>query len=169
MTWIEDIKQALGNEGQQLTREWLEQARKTPQIHMCLEIKSHPGDAEKEVIRKSLEMIRELGMMDQVSFLSFKPETLDEVIRQEPKMPTVLNSSDLHHSLPPDEVKKRGYTGISYNISVILNHPEWIKQFQDYGIDTYFWMTDSIYLRDLANGLGFTWLTTDFYDLLKYN
>ena len=25
MTWIEDIKQALGNEGQQLTREWLEQ------------------------------------------------------------------------------------------------------------------------------------------------
>ena len=149
-------------------REWLEQAKKTPEITQFLEIKAHSGDKEKEVIRQSLALIKELDMMDQVYFLSFKSETLDEVLRQEPKMRVGLNSSSLHGSMPPKEVKAHGFTGISYNVSVIFNHPEWIKEFQDLGIETFLWMVDSEYMKKLGEELGFTWMTTDFYDLIGY-
>ena len=145
-------------------REWLEQAKKTPHIYQMLEIKSHKGEREKELITKSLEIIRELDMVDQVYMLSFKSSTVDEVLRQEPNMKVILNSSSLHHSLTPAEVKERGYYAVSYNINVILNHPEWIDQFKSYGIETFLWMVNSPYTYNIAKDLGFTWATTDFYD-----
>lgn len=146
-------------------REWLEQAKKTPEIKQLLEIKSHKQEGrEAEIIRMSLEVIRELDMLDQMYMLSFKTETLDEVLRQEPNMRVVYNSSSLHKSLPPAEVKERGYHSVSYNINVILNHSEWIGEFQSYGIETFLWMVNSKYLYGLAKEWGFTWATTDFYD-----
>ena len=148
-------------------REWLVEAKKTPHIVQMLEIKSHKGDREKELIAKSLEIIRELDMVDQMYMLSFKTETVDEVLRQEPKMKVILNSSSLHHSLTPEEVKERGYTAVSYNINVILNHTDWIKKFQQYGIETFLWMVNTPYTLNIAKDLGFTWATTDFIDNLK--
>lgn len=145
-------------------REWLEQAKKTPHIYQMLEIKSHKGDREKELIAKSLEIIRELDMVDQMYMLSFKSSTVDEVLRQESNMKVILNSSSLHHSLTPAEVKERGYYAVSYNINVILNHPEWIDEFKSYGIETFLWMVNSPYTYNIAKELGFTWATTDFYD-----
>ena len=148
-------------------REWLVEAKKTPHIVQMLEIKSHKGDREKELIAKSLEIIRELDMVDQMYMLSFKTETVDEVLRQEPKMKVILNSSSLHHSLTPEEVKERGYTAVSYNINVILNHTDWIEKFQQYGIETFLWMVNTPYTLNIAKDLGFTWATTDFIDNLK--
>lgn len=148
-------------------REWLEQAKKTPHIVQLLEIKSHKGDREKELITKSLEIIRELDMLDQMYMLSFDTEVVDEVLRQEPNMKIVLNSSSLHHSLTPAEVKAKGYTAVSYNINVILNHLEWIEQFREYGIETFLWMVNTPYTYNIAKELGFTWATTDFIDAIK--
>ena len=109
-------------------REWLEQAKQTPHILQMLELKSHKREREVLLITKCLEVIRELDMVDQMYMLSFKSETLDEVLRQ---------------------------------------HPEWIQEFKDLGIETFFWMVNSSYLYDLAGELGFTWATTDFRDVIK--
>ena len=147
-------------------REWLEQAKQTPHIVQLLEIKSHKGDRENELIAKCLEVIRELDMLDQMYMLSFDPKVVDEVLRQEPNMKVVLNSSSLHHSLTPAEVKAKGYTAVSYNINVILNHTEWINEFREYGIETFLWMVNTPYTYNIAKELGFTWATTDFYDVL---
>jgi glycerophosphoryl diester phosphodiesterase len=147
-------------------REWLVQAKKTPHIKQLLEIKSHKGDREKELIAMSLEIIRELDMLDQMYMLSFDTEVIDEVLRQEPNMKVVLNSSNLHHSLTPEEVKSRGYHAVSYNINVILNHTDWIEQFRNYGIETFLWMVNTPYTYNIAKDLGFTWVTTDFYDAI---
>ena len=147
-------------------REWLEQAKKTPQMKQMLEIKAQKGDREKILIAKSLEIIRELDMLDQMYLLSFDAATLDEVLRQEPNVKVILNSSSLHNSLTPDEVEKRGYHAISYNINVILNHVDWIEEFREKGIETFFWMVNTPYLYNMAKELGFTWVTTDFYDAI---
>lgn len=148
-------------------REWLEQAKKTPHIYQLLEIKSHPTEREALLITKCLEVIRELDMVDMMYMLSFKSATLDEVLRQEPKMKTVLNSSSLHNSITPEEVKEKGYTAASYNVSVILNHTEWIPKFQEYGIETFLWMVNDPYLYNVAKEMGFTWVTTDFIDVIE--
>lgn len=149
--------------------EWLVQAKETPWLHQALEIKvQKTQELENEMIRKCIDEIRALGMEDQVSFVSFSVEGLKEVLRIWPEADVVLNSSSLHGSMPPEEVKANGFTGVSYNMSVILNHPEWVKQFRDLGIDTYLWMVNSTYMRGIAEDLGFTWITTDFYDIVQY-
>lgn len=148
-------------------REWLEQAKQTPHIYQMLELKSHPAERESLLISKCLEVIRELDMVDMMYMLSFKAATLDEVLRQEPNMKTILNSSSLHHSLTPEEVKEKGYTAASYNASVILNHTDWIQKFQEYGIETFLWMVNDPYLYKVAKDMGFTWVTTDFLDYIE--
>ena len=147
-------------------REWLEQAKKTHEIKQLLEIKAHKGGREKQLIAQSLEIIRELDMLDQMYMLSFDAAILDEVLRQEPNMKVILNSSNLHHSLTPEQVNAKGYHAVSYNINVILNHTDWIEQFRNYGIETFLWMVNTPYTYNIAKDLGFTWVTTDFYDAI---
>ena len=107
-------------------------------------------------------------MLDQMYMLSFKSETLDEVLRQEPGMKVILNSNSLHHSMLPEEVKAHGFQAVSYNVSVILNHTDWIQQFRDAGIETFLWMVNDVNLRKIAEDFGFDWITTDFAQELKY-
>ena len=154
--------------GQQIPtlREWLEQAKQTPNIKQLLELKMHKGERNNELITACLEIIRELDMVDQMYMLSFDAAILDEVLRQEPNMKVVLNSSNLHHSLTPEQVKAKGYHAVSYNVNVILNHTEWIEQFRNYGIETFLWMVNTPYTYNIAKDLGFTWVTTDFYDAI---
>lgn len=147
-------------------QEWLEQAKQTPELLQLLELKSHKGDREKLLVDKCLEVIRQMDMVDQMYMLSFKSSTLDYVLEQEPSMRVIFNSSSLHHSLTPDQVKERGYHAASYNINVILNHPEWIEPFHNLGIETFLWMVNTPYLYNIAKEWGFTWVTTDFYDAL---
>ena len=154
--------------GQQIPtlREWLEQAKKTPEIKQLLELKMHKGERNNELITACLEILRELDMVDQMYMLSFDAAILDEVLSQEPNMKVVLNSSNLHHSLTPEQVYAKGYHAVSYNINVILNHTEWIEQFRNYGIETFLWMVNTPYTYNIAKDLGFTWVTTDFYDAI---
>ena len=61
-------------------------------------------------------------------------------------------------------------TGVSCFITGVIQETtegQWIQEFKDYGIETFFWMVNSSYLYDLAGELGFTWATTDFRDVIK--
>ena len=40
--------------------------------------------------------------------------------------------------------------------------------FQELGIDTFLWMVNSKYMKKIGEDLGFTWMTTDFYDEIGY-
>ena len=149
--------------------EWLEQAKKTPDILQFLEIKAHATqERENEVVAKCIEEVKAMDMMEQVYFLSFKQQTCEEVLRLEPGARVLLNSSSLHNSLPPEEVEKLHFNAVSYSVEVFLNHPEWVDQFKEKGIETFFWMVNSLYLRDIAEDLGVDWVTTDFYDIIGY-
>ena len=149
-------------------QEWLDQAMKTPRITFAIEIKAHETAArEAQVISAVLDEVRKRHMEKQVLLLSFKPETCDEILRQAPDIRVLLNSKSLHHSMPPEEVARCGYSAISYSVEVTLNHPEWTKQFRDFGIETYLWMVECPYLKEIARDLGVDWVTTDFYDLVK--
>lgn len=167
---FEDIRAFVLPFGNQIPtlQEWLDQAKQTPQMKLMLEIKSHPWEKEKELITMCLDEIRARDMLEQVQILSFSVKTLDEVLRQEPKMKVTLNSGSIHGSLTPAEVKEHGFTGASYNQVVFLNHPEWIAEFKEYGIETFFWMVNCKYLRDIAAELGCDWITSDFHDEVAY-
>ena len=44
--------------------------------------------------------------------------------------------------------------------------PGMIEQFREYGIETFLWMVNTPYTYNIAKELGFTWVTTDFYDAI---
>ena len=166
---FEDIRAYRLPHGNQIPtlHEWLVQAKETPEVLQFLEIKAHATqEIENVVVAKCLEEVKALDMLDQMYFLSFKPETLDEVLRLEPKARAMLNSSSLHHSLPPAEVEKRGFYAASYGVETFLNHPEWAAEFHERGIETFMWMVNSPYLKDIAERLGVDWVTTDYYDII---
>ncbi|MBO7602953.1 MAG: hypothetical protein J6S97_00890 [Bacteroidales bacterium] len=149
--------------------EWLQQAKTTPEILQFIEIKAHATqEIENVVVAKCLEEVKQLDMLDQVYFLSFKAATCEEVLRLEPQAKVLLNSSSLHNSLPPEEVEKLHINAVSYSVEVFLNHPEWVAEFKQKGIETFFWMVNSLYLRNIAEKLGVDWVTTDFYDIIGY-
>ncbi|MBQ7856492.1 MAG: hypothetical protein IJ348_05195 [Alistipes sp.] len=147
-------------------REWLEQAKQTPHIMQMIEIKAHKKEgSEAEIVRQTLAIIHELDMLDQICFVSFNSNTLDEVKRQEPNAKVVFNSSSLSKSWPPKKVHEHGYDAVSYNVSVILNRTEWIEEFRSYGIDTFLWMVNSDLLHDIASECRFDWITSDYCEL----
>lgn len=149
-------------------QEWLDQAKQTPELKMMLELKTHPVEKVPYLVSRCLDEIRSRDMLDQMYFVTFDANVLDEVLLQEPAAKVVLNSNNLYHSMTPAEVKEHGYSAVSYNVSVILNHTDWIPQFRELGIETFLWMVDDMYLRNVAEELGFDWFTTDFAQNLKY-
>jgi len=149
--------------------EWLEQAKTTPGLGLFLEIKNHATrERENECVRLIIEEVKAMEMESQVKYLSFSAETCDEILRINPAAKVTLNSSSLHNSMTPQAAADRGYAGISYQSPVFLNHPSWVGEAKVLGLDTFFWMVNCTYLRDIAADLGCSWITSDFYDVVKY-
>lgn len=152
-------------------RQWLEQAvSAAPQMKLALEIKKHPTpEKEAEVIADILALCKEFGVMDRTYFLSFSLFACQEVLRQEPSAKVVLNSSDLWEKVEPEMAKEYGFTGISYNVSVFMNHPEWIERAKQLGLQTYLWMVDHEEALEWGREHGVDVVTTDFPDrMLRY-
>lgn len=164
---IRAIKLPFGNQIPSL-HEWLAQAKETPELKLFLEIKAHERSRENKLVGMILDEVKAMGMEDQVSYLSFSIETCDYILSLNPKAKVTLNGSKEALVLTPDEAKAHGYSGISYQFPLLLNHPEWAERCKELGLDNFFWMTNNLFLRRVAEEIGCNWFTTDYYDLLKY-
>ena len=151
-------------------REWFEQAKKTPDFQLALELKAHATpEKETEVIEKVLSLAREMDMMGQLSFLSFSLHACKEFVRLAPGSRVILNSTKIFDAPSPQEAKEMGFAAISYNIDVFMHHVGWIDEANRLGMDTYLWMCDDTYLIDWATAYGVSWITTNYPDkMLPY-
>ncbi len=151
-------------------REWFEQARKTPDFKLALELKGHATpQIETQVIEKVLSLAREMNMMNQLMFLSFSLHACKEFVRLAPGSYVILNSGNVNEEVTPQRAKDFGFAAISYNLNVFFNHVGWIDEARQLGLDTYLWMCEDPYLIDWATAYGVTWITTDYADrMLPY-
>lgn len=148
-------------------REWLTQAKQTPEIPILIELKKHSNNEREFLcVQKVVDMVREFDMLDQAWFLSFKPETCDEFIRVEPSAKIIFNDSNVHSTYDPDFCAEHGYKAVSYNCQELLNHPQWVARAHELGMEVYFWMVNDPYVREIAEKLGSDWVTTDYYDII---
>lgn len=149
-------------------RQWLEQARQTPEIKLALELKTHPThEKETEVIEDILKLVRELDMMDQMAFLSFSKWACKEFVRLAPEAYVVLNSSETDEWIDPDTAKRLGFSAISYEKRVFRKHPEYIDRANEIGIDTYYWMVDTEAELDWAIEHKVSHITSNFPDKME--
>lgn len=151
-------------------REWLLQAKETPNMKISLELKKHDTpEKETDVIQDVVKMVHELGVQNQVRYLSFSVHACKEFVRLDPGCYVIYNSTNLFEPITPAIAKQMGFSAISYQVGVFLNHPEYIDEANKLGIDTYLWMVEHESLVDWATAHNVTWITTDFADrILKY-
>ena len=151
-------------------REWFQQAKETPQLKQALELKPHASpQRETECIEKVLALAREMGMMDQLCFLSFSLHACKEFVRLAPGCYVILNSTNVFEPVTPAKAKEMGFSAISYNINVFMNNVKWIDEANALGLDTYLWMCEAPYLIDWATAHDVTWITTNYADkMLPY-
>lgn len=164
-----DIRAAkLPNELQIPTlREFFEQGKKCAATKLILEVKTHPTPKrETQVVEAILKLAREMELVPQIEFISFSKHICDEVVRLQPGATVVYVSSNMG-AMTPAEAKKLGYKGLSYQLNVMMNRPELVREADELGIETTLWMVNDRELIDWAIRHGVTYVSTDSPDKAK--
>ncbi len=137
-----DVKPLTLSNGEKLPllRDFLTKAKKL-KTKLILEIKAHK---EKErtmaCVDKTLEMIKELGLEDRVTYISFSYQAC---IALKQKSPADTESYYLGGNVDPDKIKQDGLDGVDYNGKILREtHPEWIEKCHELGLKVNVWTID---------------------------
>lgn len=135
-------------------REYLT-AAKPLDIELIVEIKSHNSNStERAAIRRTIDMVREMGLEDRVSYVLFSKNGILECIKYAPKGTSIQYPKG---DYLPEQAKMIGITGIDYKITVLKEHPEWISRARDLGLTVGVWTITSAedFQWCLDNGANF--------------
>lgn len=145
-------------------QQYLYEALKYPDCKLIFELKSHrTPEREKCAIGKSLELIKMLGLEGRTEYISFSRHACEHIHSQMPDAKVAYLSGDLS----PKEVKALGLTGIDYHQKVFEQHPEWLNEAAEEGIEVNVWTVDGEQdLRHHATLKGIDIITTNDPELL---
>lgn len=130
-------------------REYFTQAKKTTGLMLFLEMKSHPTPArETTLAEKIVALCDEMNMYDQVTFISFSEHLCDEILRLRPGTLVIPISSN--KAFTTEELIKKGYAGVSYHMSVVMNRTHLLDEAHEAGLQTVLWPVNSYDLADFA-------------------
>ena len=113
-----------------------------------------------------LALAREMRLVPQIEFISFSRHVCNEVRRLQSDAVVVYVSSDMN-AMRPAELKELGYQGLSYQLNVLMNHPEILDDANRLGIVSTLWMVNDRELIDWAAHHGVTYVSTDCPDKAK--
>ena len=105
-------------------------------------------------------------LVPQIEFISFSRHVCNEVRRLQSDAVVVYVSSDMN-AMRPAELKELGYQGLSYQLNVLMNHPEILDDANRLGIVSTLWMVNDRELIDWAARHGVTYVSTDCPDKAK--
>ncbi|GGZ16490.1 glycerophosphoryl diester phosphodiesterase [Echinicola pacifica] len=144
--------------------EYLIEGMKQSSTKLIFEIKpSKIGVERSEIIaRKSVEKVIELEAQDWVDYITFSYEGGLEAIATDPN----ANIAYLTGNKSPKELSEKGFFGFDYNIKVLKENPEWIKEAQSLGLTTNSWTVNSQEDMEWLLDLGIDFITTDEPELL---
>ena len=120
-------------------REFFRQGQKDTHTQLILEVKKHATpQRETEVVETIVSLVREMGVEGHTEYLSFSQHVCRELMRLQPGAKVTYVNGDL----TPDELKEQGYAGLSYNLNILMNRPEWIVRAHELGLEVTLWMTN---------------------------
>lgn len=120
-------------------QEFFAQAAKDKSMRLVLEVKKHANTKrETQVVEAVVSLIRKMKMENQIEFLSFSQHICKELMRVLPGSKVIYVNGDLS----PKQLKEQGYAGLSYNLNVLMNAPEWIDEARALGLETTLWMVE---------------------------
>ena len=130
-------------------REYFIQAKKTPALTLFLELKAHPTPERETILAgKVVELCDRMNMYDQVTFISFSEHLCDEILRLRKGAAVIPISSS--KAFTTEELLKKGYAGVSYNMGVVMNRTHLLDEAHGAGLQTVLWPVNSYDLADFA-------------------
>lgn len=144
--------------------QYLQLGKRYPGMKLVLEIKSHRRVVnEDRAVKSIVDMVRRLGVENQVEYIAFSMNICKELKRYFPYASVVY----LNGEVSPRDLKEIGLDGLDYNQNVLKNHPEWIKEAKELGLTTNVWTVNDPVQMQYFIDLGIDYITTDKPEELK--
>ncbi|MGL4293017.1 MAG: SGNH/GDSL hydrolase family protein [Bacteroidales bacterium] len=137
---------------------YLKTGKKYPDLMLVLEIKPHATQVqEKAAVREVVRQVREMGMEDQVVYISFSKYICEEVHATLPKAQVAI----LTDKVTPQQAKAAGFTGVDYHHNVYVKNPEYMGYCEEVGLSTNVWTVNKPEMIQQFIDLQVDYLTTD--------
>jgi glycerophosphoryl diester phosphodiesterase len=143
---------------------YFDQAKKNNNVKLIFELKPHSSlENEKRAVNKSIELIKQNNIADQIEIISFSQNICNEFKKLAPE----LHVSYLEGDLSPKQVKENGWNGIDYNYQVFQKNPSWVKEAHDLGLLVNVWTVNDPKIMHEMIELNVDYITTDKPTVLK--
>ena len=131
---------------------------------LIIELKSHRTKyQEDELTEKVLKMVRDRKLQNRVEYISFSLNFVVKTIQLDPLAYVYY----LTGNLPPQSMKQIGAAGIDYNLKVIKDNPQWVKESHDLGLKVNVWTVNKPEDIQEMIDLNVDFITTDEPLLVK--
>ena len=137
---LEKIKLSNGEDFPTL-KSYLKKGKKDASLHLIIELKPmNSQEKENELVRKTIQMVKDLKLESQSEFISFSLNICKEIKKVEPKFKVQY----LEGNLSPQQIKAEEIDGIDYHYSVFEKNPTWISEANKLGLITNSWTVNDI-------------------------
>ncbi len=120
--------------------EYLDTFENCHDTKLIIEFKSHKTKyQEDELTEKVLKMIRDRKLQNRVEYISFSLNFVVKTIQLDP----LAHVYFLSGNLSPNYIKQIGAAGIDYNVKVIKDNPQWVKECHDLGLKVNVWTVNN--------------------------
>lgn len=131
-------------------------------IDLVLELKPHQQKAhEAEAVKMILAMVKEKGLENRMSYITFSRNAFDELVKQTRRPVLYLNG------VAPDVLKSIGGSGADYHINVFKKNPQWIRQLHDLGLEVNVWTVNDPDEIQWCIDHGVDYITTNNPELVQ--
>ena len=159
-TPFEQLKDFRLKNGEQLPlfETFLQEGKKDKKTKLILELKPHSSkEREDKAVSAVLEMVSQSGLTKQIEYISFSLNICKEIVRRDPKAVVAYLNGDL----APEELNKLKIKGIDYNLKVLQNNKQWIKEAQKLKMTVNVWtVNNEADMKEMIDA-GVNFITTD--------
>ncbi len=142
--------------------DYIEAAKVYPDIRLILEIKPHLTIEEENYIAENIvDKVKKNNIEHRVEYISFSMNICEQLVKLSP----TSSISYLNGDVSPTDLFKKGINGIDYNVKVISNNPEWIKEAHSLGMKVNVWTVNKIEQIQEMLDLNVDFITTDYPEL----
>ena len=129
---------------------------------LICEIKPSSQVRNREIAKKILNLVNQMGLIEDVVFISFNFSILEVSRAIDKDVPLQYLNGDKS----PEELFLGGNIGMNYNFKVFENNPTWIQEAKKYKIALNTWTVNEPRLMDVFIKYGFDYITTDEPEIL---
>ncbi|WP_294078737.1 glycerophosphodiester phosphodiesterase [Proteiniphilum sp. UBA5384] len=138
--------------------EYLDAFSNCKHVKLIMEFKTHRSKEREDVlVEKVINMVRERGLGDRVEYIAFGLNFVQQARKLAPDAPVYYLNGDLS----PKVLDTMNLSGFDYNLKVVYNKPEWVKEAHALGQKVNVWTVNKPEDIQKIIDLGVDFITTD--------